>query len=299
MKKRWESIFKAFTIFEVFVGILGVLLIVGITEAAGKPFDPHMAKGGMPVCMHKLYDSINSLKTCNTNLVQALTDLGTYDTEVDQTRTDLETCSTDVNQAWSYLGICNTDLDQARVDLGTCNAALSVCESNQASSPEGAPVVKTGQTTSYAAGDDGDLQAGIALTVPRFIDNGDGTVTDNLTGLIWMKDAGSIGASYWGNAVQSCSTLANGSHGLSDGSYAGDWRLPNVRELFSLIDFGHYNYALPDGHLFINVMYNYWSSTTYAGNPSYALYLNPINGLISFANRTGANVYVLCVRNGL
>jgi hypothetical protein len=93
--------------------------------------------------------------------------------------------------------------------------------------------------------------------------------------------------------------LADGSYGISDGSYAGDWRLPNVRELNTLIDYGHYNYALPDGHLFINVMYNYWSSTTYAGNPGNALYLNPINGLMSFANKAGANVYVLCVRNGL
>jgi len=269
MKIKWESIFKAFTIFEVFVGIPGVLLLVSITEAAGKPFDHHEAKGGMPVCLHKLYDSINSLKVCNTNLVYALTDLGT----------------------------CNTDIDQTRVDLGICNAALSVCESNQVSCSEGAPVAKTGQTTSYAAGDDGDLQAGVALTAPRFIDNSDGTVTDNLTGLIWMKNAGSIGVSSWGNAVQICSALANGSYELSDGSYAGDWRLPNVRELYSLVDFGHYNYALPDGHLFINVMSNYWSSTTYAGNLSYAIYLNPINGFMSYANKTGGNVYVLCVRN--
>jgi len=283
MKKRWVSIFKAFTIFEIFVGILGVLLLVSITEAAGKPFDHHDAKGGMPVCLHKLYDSINSLKVCNTNLVYALTDLGTCNTGIDQSLVDL--------------GICNTDLDQARVDLGICNAVLSVCESNQVSCSEGAPVAKTGQTTSYAAGDDGDLQAGVALTAPRFIDNSDGTVTDNLTGLIWMKNAGSIGVSIWGNAVQSCSALANGSYGLSDGSYAGDWRLPNVRELYSLVDLGHFNYALPDGHLFINVMSNYWSSTTYAGNLSYAIYLNPINGFMSYANKTGGNVYVLCVRN--
>ena len=298
MKKHRASIFKAFTIFEVFLWILCMLLLVSITEAAGKPFDHHTAKGGLHIGIHKLNDSVNGLKACNTNLVQARTDLGTCSTDLDQTRTDLVTCSTDVNQAWSYLGICNTDLDQARVDLGTCSAALSECGSNQVSCPEAAPVAKTGQTTSYTAGDDGDLQAGIALTAPRFIDNGDGTVADNLTGLIWMKDAGSIGASYWGDAVQICSTLANGSYGLSDASYAGDWRLPNVRELNSLIDYGHYNYALPDGHLFINVMYNYWSSTTYAGNPGSAIYLNPINGLMSFANKAG-NVYVVCVRNGL
>ena len=46
---------------------------------------------------------------------------------------------------------------------------------------------KTGQTTSYAAGDDGALQKGVASPNPRFTDNGNGTVTDNLTGLIWLE----------------------------------------------------------------------------------------------------------------
>lgn len=50
-------------------------------------------------------------------------------------------------------------------------------------------VPRTGQITSYAAGDDGDIQAGLSLPEPRFTDNGDGTVTDNLTGLIWLKNA--------------------------------------------------------------------------------------------------------------
>ena len=52
-----------------------------------------------------------------------------------------------------------------------------------------AMVPKTGQTTGYATGDDGALQKGVAWPNPRFTDNGDGTVTDNLTGLIWLKNA--------------------------------------------------------------------------------------------------------------
>jgi hypothetical protein len=49
-----------------------------------------------------------------------------------------------------------------------------------------APVPKTGQTTSYAIGDDGDLERGVEKPPlkDRFTDNGDGTVLDNLTGLI-------------------------------------------------------------------------------------------------------------------
>ncbi len=61
-------------------------------------------------------------------------------------------------------------------------------------SPDGStPVPKTGMTTSYRTGDDGDLERGVALVTPRFTDNGDGTVTDNQTGLIWLKNANCFG----------------------------------------------------------------------------------------------------------
>ncbi len=51
---------------------------------------------------------------------------------------------------------------------------------------------KTGQTESLAMGDDGYIQAGIEWPSPRFTDNGDGTLTDDLTGLMWLKDGGCI-----------------------------------------------------------------------------------------------------------
>ncbi len=60
-----------------------------------------------------------------------------------------------------------------------------------------AAVPKTGQVTSYSPGDDGDLQRGVPWPNPRFTDNADGTVTDNLTGLIWLKNANAFGAWDW------------------------------------------------------------------------------------------------------
>jgi len=127
-----------------------------------------------------------------------------------------------------------------------------------------APVPKTGQTFSYWAGDDGAYQAGVSVD-PRFKDNGDGTVTDNLTGLIWLQDANCFGTLNWTGAISAANTLSDGSCGLSDGSVAGDWRMPNVRELQSLSDYGQVMPALPPGHPFSGVVVSaglaYWSST--------------------------------------
>jgi hypothetical protein len=135
-------------------------------------------------------------------------------------------------------------------------------------------IERTGQTTSYATGDDGDLQEGIIWPDPRFTDNGDGTVTDNLTGLIWLKDAYRFGARTWTQAISDCNALADDGEDLTDGSSAGDWRLPNVKELQSLNDFSNCNPALPSGHPFINVQDTndpksyYWSSTADAFDPA-------------------------------
>jgi len=137
-----------------------------------------------------------------------------------------------------------------------------------------APVPKTGQTTSYGTGSDGALQKGVAWPNPRFTDNANGTVIDNLTGLIWLKNANCFGARPWAQALSDASTLGGGFCGLIDGSTAGQWRLPNVKELHSLIDFAYYNPALSneagtgqwvEGNPFTGVQSEgYWSSTTLA-----------------------------------
>jgi len=140
----------------------------------------------------------------------------------------------------------------------------------------GALVEKSGQTTSYRTGDDGDEQAGVSWPNPRFTDNSDGTVTDNLTGLVWLKQAnyistgGGTGKTTWSDAVDFCKALASGTCGLSDGSSAGDWRLPNIKELQSLIDYSQSYPPLPSGHPFTSVQsYTYWSSTDHIAGPSY------------------------------
>jgi hypothetical protein len=73
-----------------------------------------------------------------------------------------------------------------------------------------APIGRTGQTTSYYEGDDGGRQKGVAWPVPRFIDEGDGTILDRLTGLIWLKDANCFGVRNWWEALTDCNVLAAG-----------------------------------------------------------------------------------------
>jgi len=104
---------------------------------------------------------------------------------------------------------------------------------------------------------------------PRFIDNNDGTVTDNATGLIWLKNTNCFGMMDWESALQAAKSLKDGDCGpnpslvLSDSSTAGDWRLPTMKELCTLIDYGRRNPALPKGHKFWVVPGGYhWSATT-------------------------------------
>ncbi|OAD19361.1 thrombospondin type 3 repeat-containing OmpA/MotB protein [Candidatus Thiomargarita nelsonii] len=62
----------------------------------------------------------------------------------------------------------------------------------------------------------------------RYSDNGDGTVTDNRSGLIWLKNANCFGKQKLKIAMQSAANLADGQCGLRDGSRRGDWRLPTL-----------------------------------------------------------------------
>lgn len=121
----------------------------------------------------------------------------------------------------------------------------------------------------------------VAYTPDRFKLNGDGTVTDNTTGLVWLQDANcfTVPDALW-NAdearLELAPALASGQCGLSDGSVAGDWRLPSQAELRSLLDTSYLDPALSnaDGYLqwspgdpFVDVVSNrYWTATGDSGS---------------------------------
>ncbi|MHB8069849.1 MAG: Lcl C-terminal domain-containing protein [Desulfobaccales bacterium] len=163
-----------------------------------------------------------------------------------------------------------------------------------------APLPKSGQTASYGPRDDGVLQKGAAWPNPRFTDNKNGTVTDNLTGLIWTKNANAFGGLNWYEALDAANNLKSGEAGLTDGSKAGDWHLPTIRELLSLVDDGRAAPALPAGHPFTNVLlplfqYNYWSSTSIPPPAHASLYVGFYTGGL-FVEGKSSYLCAWCVR---
>lgn len=99
----------------------------------------------------------------------------------------------------------------------------------------------------------------------QFIANADGTVTDQLSGLTWQQqDDGKVRD--WENALAYCADLSLAGH--------TDWRLPNVKELQSIVDYSRHDPAL-DPHYFSQSDPTgwFWSSTTHGENFRFANYI--------------------------
>jgi hypothetical protein len=214
---------------------------------------------------------------------------------------------------WSYFyPPCKADLDHD-CDVDANDVAEFLAEFGRGPfllqcPPNGPALVeKTGQTTSYATGDDGDFEKGVVWPNPRFNDRGNGTVVDNLTGLTWLKDANCFGQRTWYEALSDSNGLGDGQCGLTDSSSSGDWRLPNLFELESLCDMQYYAPALSnivgtgkwtEGNPFFNVQSNlYWSSTTDVSNTAHAWFVGMQHCTANFFSKDDW-LYVWPVRGG-
>jgi hypothetical protein len=156
-------------------------------------------------------------------------------------------------------------------------------------SPENWQEVSCASLPASLKGQDAELNVGAEVT-PRFTTNGDGTVTDDLTGLIWLRDAFCVGqvlGDIWEDAlgfiVELNTSGKMASNDCGDTSYNGtfqtDWRLPNVKELQSLLYYEHDMkadpfpfmsdtngdgpYAAGDPFQKVRIDKAYWSSTNY------------------------------------
>ena len=162
-------------------------------------------------------------------------------------------------------------------------------------------IPKTGQTLIYASGDDGNIQAGVEWPAQRFTDNGDGTITDSLTGLMWLKDGGCLYKKSWSTALTTIVDFSGSPAKYHCAEYIGsysDWRLPNMREIESLMDFGVSDSASwLNSNGFKNVKSSYyWISTSYAANKTYAWMVNLMNGTTTYSSKNGY-YYILPVRS--
>ncbi len=176
-------------------------------------------------------------------------------------------------------------------------------------------VPKTGQSQTFGfdtTGQDGAIgnRWGVEWPERRFLlgENGLGTVTDALTGLVWLQNANPFGWVTWEEALKKCLDVCDGIKGLKDGSKKGDWRLPNVKEMESLVDYGRVGPCLPDGwhEAFLSdpnspvgstlQPSSYWSSTTVVGAPSQALFIILGVGPVIFENKLH-QFFALPVRN--
>jgi hypothetical protein len=172
----------------------------------------------------------------------------------------------------------------------------------------------TGQTESYAPGDDGDLRRGAPL---RFRDNGDGTITDLATGLIWEKKGDDGGlhdkdlAFRWEPGEGSLWEWIAAVNAENGTGFAGkkDWRIPNRKELESIVDAGRFNPAFPPA--FANgctpgckptacsctaSLLSYWTSTSVAAAPEFAWSMLPSSGAVLATSAKTALGHVRAVR---
>jgi hypothetical protein len=120
---------------------------------------------------------------------------------------------------------------------------------------------------------------------PSYQSNGDETITDQVTGLMWQQADG--GSHSWDDAATYCQGLELGGH--------ADWRLPSRKELLSIVDYGKTNPAIdPVFSCSISV---YWSDTPRAVYPGFAWYVSFENGSSNYTFMDYANP-VRCVRGG-
>lgn len=141
---------------------------------------------------------------------------------------------------------------------------------------EGRPVDCAG------SGQDGEFRTGLAWPEPRFELLENDLAQDLLTGLVWPRTA-SLGdfPMSWTEAL-SAVALMNEEHAFGH----ADWRLPNRRELSSLVSYNHHRPALPAQHPFTVSQTWYWTSTTASRAPGYAWYVHLEGGRMFYGDKT-------------
>ncbi len=121
----------------------------------------------------------------------------------------------------------------------------------------------------------------------HFTDNGNGTITDNLTNLLWQKTPNTT-ASTWEDALKYAENLTFAS--------TSDWRLPNIKELQSINDESAIKPSINKTFFPSIGVTKFWSSTSLPNQTTKAWYLSTQYGITTYDEKSVTN-YVICVRN--
>jgi len=211
-----------------------------------------------------------------------------------------------------------TDLSSVDADLASGNIKSGVSIFGVSGNPA---VVNTASATATA----GDIACGktayvngalvqgtncpttTTTTIGRFTDNSNGTVIDALTGLIWLKNANPWSVQTWYDAGTYCASLASGTAGLTDGSTAGQWRLPTKEELEGIGTDPPVTWAGPGtpsvpwtmpGAPFTGVLSDYYWSSTSSADITNAWMVTMYNGNVFLDPKSDNYGYVWPVRSG-
>jgi hypothetical protein len=179
--------------------------------------------------------------------------------------------------------------------------------------PVGATLMKTGQTTSYRTGDDGDLEAGRATSFTAIAENnpfgntnrftselGTQTYTNNIV-IDWSTYNGSTVLGISRVAIATGNTwnqAVDNSLSYSVGTFTSGWRLANIKEIMNLMNFANNQDNLLNYSPF-NLSSSgrvYWSSTTNLAVTTQAYVLNNIGGITVVAKTTSTSYTYIRVR---
>ncbi|MFZ3011702.1 MAG: DUF1566 domain-containing protein [Minisyncoccia bacterium] len=270
------------------VPYLVIAILVGVTVSYAGSLTP---PGAPAQSMYKLSDLYELINTGTNTPDTTFTTPGTISATMNS-----------IGDIYDLMVSKIDDIDGTQILTGT-----TIFGVGGSASAGGLP--KTNQTLCYNAagatitctdgdtalgGQDGYYQKGIA---PAYVDNSNGTISDGATGLMWKKcsegktgvscETGADTTKTWTEALAVCEADTTGGY--------TDWRLPNIRELLSIVDYGTAEPAI--NSLFNSQSDYYWSSTTYLypGFQNFAWNVGFHDGYANGDDKTDSD-FVRCVR---